>query len=274
MFLFVGFFGVHGGEVKADVVDSNVTNIWLIGDSTVASGSGWGDFLPDFVPDISVNNKAQGGQSSKSYYEAADNLNGWRGNANSVMSNISDGDYVFIQFGHLDQSTTPYKHTTPGDAPDYLGTYRTYLEYYINETREAGGIPLLITSVSTMYFSADGSHIRNHGDYPAAMLRVGLDNSVQVLDLEQRSSELFNSLGEAETLSRFGGFNAHLGLDDRTHFLPEKAPGITQLVADLLQETNDPELNHIPVPAAVWLFGTALMGLGGFKKTRFYSKNG
>jgi lysophospholipase L1-like esterase len=249
IFLFVGVFWSLGSEGKADAIDFCIdplplTNIWLIGDSTIESGSGWGDFLADFVTEVNVLNRAQGGKSSKSYYETEANLNGWRGKADSVMNNISAGDYVFIQFGHNDISSTPTKHTEPGVAPDYAGSYRNYLELYIAETRAAGGIPILITPVSTMFFGF-GSHNRIFGNYPFAIHQVGLDHSVIVLDLELRSHELFDALGEAETLRLYGGFRAELGVDDRTHFLPEKAPGITELVADLLQEANIPLSCHV-----------------------------
>ncbi len=219
-----------------------LTNIWLIGDSTVASDSGWGDFLADFVTEVTIHNMAQGGASAMSFYKTEANLNGWKGNEKSVLSNISAGDYVFIQFGHNDRSSEPAKHTEPGVFPDYKGSYRNYLDLYIKETRAVGGIPILITPVSTMYFLYNGAPKRIHIEYSFAMLRTGLDRSVPVLDLELRSSELFNELGEDKTLKRFGGFE---GNKDRTHFLPEKAPGITKLVADLIREANIPLSCHV-----------------------------
>ena len=224
-----------------------LTNIWLIGDSTVASKSGWGDFLADFVTKVNVRNLAKGGKSSKSYYKEKANRNRWRGNKNSVVSNISAGDYVFIQFGHNDKSLESSKHTDPGVAPGYEGSYRDFLELYIKETRAAGGIPILITPVSTMRFLEDGSHNRNRGEYPATVRQVGLDHSVPVLDLESRSSKLFNALGEKETLNLFGGFSNVK--DDRTHFLAIKAPGITKLVAALLKEANIPLSCHVNASA-------------------------
>ena len=66
--------------------------------------------------------------------------------------------FVFIMFGHNDQ-----KKVTDTDGPSYLtfasnnqngtvaGTYYDYLERYIVETRELGGIPILFTPFVRQY---------------------------------------------------------------------------------------------------------------------------
>ncbi len=201
-------------------------SVHLIGDSTVASGSGWGDFLEDYVDAaVSVTNAARSGRSSKSFYD--------EGAFDAVRSALVPGDYVLIQFGHNDSKPEAYRRTEPGDAPEFLGTFRDYLETYISEIEAAGATPILMTPVSRMVFSGDEIS-RTHGDYAHAVRRVASDHDLTLLDLEQRSYETFTALGEEETLRLYAM------PDDRTHFPPDKAFRVTEMVRDLLQESSSP----------------------------------
>ena len=223
--------GGSGGGGAAPLVELNV---WLIGDSTVATGSGWGDFLqPLLDAKATVINRARSGESTMSFYEAAaDNL--WSGADNGVIPHLGPGDYVLIQFGHNDEHDDPEHHTDPGAPPDYQGTFRQYLELYVDETRAAGGTPILVTPVCRMWFNADGSHIRDHGDYPAAMIKTAEDKGVVLLDLEAYSHGAFEGLGEADTLALFSDGT------DRTHFPPDKAWRVAEFVAALLESSSSP----------------------------------
>lgn len=202
------------------------THVHLVGDSTVASGSGWGDFLEERLTGITVTNAAVGGTSSKSFYDG--------GHFDAVRAALAPGDYVLIQFGHNDAKPEAYRATDPGTAPDYEGTYRGYLERYISETRAAGAIPVLLTSVSRMVYGSDGALRRTHGEYPAAARRVALDHAVTLLDLEEHSFQVFDRLGETETLHLY----AEEG--DRTHFPPEKGFRVTDFVSELLATSTSP----------------------------------
>lgn len=78
-------------------------NIYLAGDSTVkdystggdALGS-WGEFLQYFFDEdyVKVNNYSQGGRSGRIFVN--------EGTLEKIRNNISEGDYLFIQFGHND----------------------------------------------------------------------------------------------------------------------------------------------------------------------------
>src|ERR1700704_3105332 len=78
--------------------------IWLIGDSTMSikevkayPETGWGmPFAIFFDSTVTVDNRAKNGRSTKSFM--AENL--WQ----PVVDNLQEGDYVFIQFGHNDES--------------------------------------------------------------------------------------------------------------------------------------------------------------------------
>lgn len=235
----------HGGQVSGGAggtvptggsggsVPLSDTQVWLIGDSTVSPLSGWGDSLqPYLASEATVHNRARGGRSSKSFYEEEGNY--WSEHPDAVLNHLEAGDYVLIQFGHNDEKDDVERHTEPGSPPDYQGTFREFLELYIDETRAVGATPILITSVSRMTFGSDGAHQRTHGEYPAAMIQTGVANNVVVLDLEALSHQRFDELGEEQTLELYSDG------EDRSHFPQDKAWRVAEMVLELLTASTSP----------------------------------
>lgn len=121
----------------------HVTTIFVIGDSTAAkkdlsTGSperGWAMALQCYFDStfVRVDNHAVNGRSSKSFI----NEKRW----DKVVSLIKPGDYVIIQFGHNDEKPKADRHTDPGSTFDYN------LAKFIRETREKGGIPIVMNAV-------------------------------------------------------------------------------------------------------------------------------
>ena len=123
-------------------VPEKTTTIFIIGDSTAAnkdiSGGkqerGWGMVLQSYFDDnIVVNNHAVNGRSSKSFID--------EGRWDKVLELMKPGDYVIIQFGHNDEKPQAQRHTDPGSTFDYN------LAKFVRETREHGGIPVLMSCV-------------------------------------------------------------------------------------------------------------------------------
>ncbi len=233
------------------------TTVWLVGDSTVASGTGWGDAFGarfQWTP-VKVENRALPGFSSKLFYQSTvwpnrtwklPGTSPWE----SVLSGIRAGDYVFIQFGHNDKIGDELDNGTlftyPGDEPDFHGTFRQYLELYIKKTRERGATPILVTPVSRMKWK-DGAYVSTHGDFPAAMRKVAADNDVVLLDLEAKSSQDFLGRGETETLSLYAfPPNPENGKQGISHFPPEKAWRVAEMVAELLRKSASPLGTYTP----------------------------
>ena len=129
--------------VLTSFTQDKVTTIFIIGDSTAAQkdlskGSperGWGMALQQYFDEayIKVDNHAVNGRSSKSFID--------EGRWDKVLALIKPGDYVIIQFGHNDEKAQPERHTDPGSTFDYN------LSRYIRETRERGGIPIVMNPV-------------------------------------------------------------------------------------------------------------------------------
>ena len=121
----------------------HATTIFLIGDSTMANKDttggkqerGWGMMLQEcFDPQhIRIDNHAVNGRSSLSFL----NEGRWA----RVLELIHPGDYVIIQFGHNDEKPQSDRHTEPGS------TFDANLERFVRETREHGGIPILMNAV-------------------------------------------------------------------------------------------------------------------------------
>ena len=133
------------GTVLLLLTSANIphtTTIFIIGDSTAAnkdiSGGkqerGWGMALQCYFDDnILVDNHAVNGRSSLSFIN--------EGRWDKVLEKLRPGDYVIIQFGHNDEKPQPNRHTDPGSTFDYN------LAKYVRETREKGGIPVLMNCV-------------------------------------------------------------------------------------------------------------------------------
>lgn len=131
------------------MTEQKQTTIFVIGDSTAANKDttggkqerGWAMALQDFFDEqyIRVDNHAVNGRSSLSFI----NEKRW----DKVLSLIKPGDYVIIQFGHNDEKPKADRHTDPGSTFDYN------LAKFVRETREKGGIPVLMNSVVRRNFT-------------------------------------------------------------------------------------------------------------------------
>lgn len=232
--------------------------VFLIGDSTMADYTlyegedyqkqrypltGWGQVFQAFMsPDslaklrhlihsdsVIVVDKARGGRSTRTFFE--------EGRWAEVYSLLEKNDLVLIQFGHNDAAENkPERYVNiPG--------YKEYLRLYINQVREKGATPILLTPVARNYPWQEGSLSNIHGDYPQAVKEVAKELDVPLIDLNQRSMDFFSRKGKEYVSSHYfmnlpaGRFKAYPeGQSDNTHFQPEGATAVAQLVFDSLQE--------------------------------------
>lgn len=248
--------------------------VHTIGDSTMATYEegttdkrGWGQmFNQFFTSDVTVNNRGKSGASSKSFYNEAPY---WA----TVKTQISSGDYVFIQFAHNDEKNDgvdgdEYMAAHPdtvitdtrGTSP--FGTYKEYLRKYIDETRALDATPVLVTPIVRKYFgsdnkitqkgrhnlSAEGSHDL---DYVLAMKEVAEEKNVQLIDHTEMTANLVEAYGDAAA-------TAQLYCDgDKTHTSATGAMLFARLVAQdmvrqgILAQYVDAEASLIVNPDAV-----------------------
>ena len=210
--------------------------VWS-GDSTVAQNrigsypqTGIGQVMELYLKeDIKIYNFARNGRSTKSFIN--------EGLLDKAEKELQKGDFLFIQFGHNDQKDDDKRNTKP------FSTYQEYLSKYIEIAEKYGAYPVLITSLYRRIFSESG-HIEDnvHLDYPDAMKQLGEKLNVPVIDLCQKSKELFEKTGDEKSKKWFmhlkkGEFISHIeGLEDNTHLKYEGAVKMAGLVAQGLKE--------------------------------------
>lgn len=223
------------------------TTLYTIGDSTMANKKdpdrnpehGWAQVLQPFFKDnIVVQNKAANGRSTKSFI----NEKRW----DSVYKKLKKGDYVFIEFGHNDEKIEDStRYTNPHTA------YRYNLIKFVQESREKGAIPVLLTSISRRNFNEKGVLVPTHGDYPLETRLVAQEYKVPFIDLEYYTELLEQSYGPEKSkqlhLHFKAGENSYYDKDkaDDTHLSLLGATKIAQIVIDQIKISDNPLLEKL-----------------------------
>ena len=223
--------------------------IFLAGDSTIAiketkafPETGWGmPFVHFWDSTVTVVNKAKNGRSTKTFL--SEGL--WK----SIMDEAKDGDYVFIQFGHNDESVEKKERYS---TPD---TFKMNLSRFIKETRDKKAIPVLFTPVSRRKFDKEGLAVETHKEYSALTREVALEQNVLFIDLDEKSRSLYQQFGPEHSKLLFLQLqpgehpNYPDGRNDNTHFNELGARLIAQLVLKELKGLNIELTNRIIIPA-------------------------
>jgi len=211
--------------------------IFWAGDSTVKKNNistypqtGIGQMLPMYLKsDIEIHNHAENARSTKSFIA--------EGRLDAILNDISEGDYLFIQFGHNDWNEKPERHTVA------FGDYQDNLKIYINKAREKGAFPVLITPVYMREFDEEGMlKEKVHFDYPDAMLAVSHETGTPCIDLCKKSYEAIKTAGPDTSKNWFMNLPAGLyrtapdGKVDNAHLRYEGAVVMAGLVAEGLFE--------------------------------------
>ena len=188
----------------------------IVGDSTVCDWPaedvrrGWGQFVHEYLTDtVRVANHARSGRSTKTFIR--EGL--W------TKALADKPAYVLIQFGHNDSHDPGRPESTDAETD-----YADFLRRYVDETRAAGAIPVLITPMVRRTFDSEGRLTDSLLPYAAAMKRVAAEKKVALVDLHTASGELFGRLGPQHAPEMA---NAP---DDRTHFNEKGARAMAELV--------------------------------------------
>jgi lysophospholipase L1-like esterase len=180
-------------DSPASASPSTPVRIILVGDSTMASNSGYGDALcARFTAQVSCINLARGGRSSKSFRV--------EGRWDEVQNLLKDGSgmttYVLVQFGHNDQPGKPPRST------DLVSEFPANMARYARETRALGGVPVLVTPLTRRSFK--GAYLRDDlAPWAAATRKVARQEGALLLDLNADSAAAVQAMGqqEADTLA-------------------------------------------------------------------------
>jgi len=216
--------------------------IFIIGDSTVKNDGedepyyperGWGEVLGQYMNIPSnIHNEASSGASTKSFQNPERWANWYKTKSVIENTDLSNGGYLLIQFGHNDESDAVDLHTEPGRENSFYNN----LKFYADEAKDLGLIPVLLTPVSRMYKN-EGEDLNNwHEGYDATVKYLAEDTNILVLDLQNKSWNEFNKYRDSEALKEAFAY------DDLTHFSPKGAKIVAGWVKDLACESGDNSL--------------------------------
>lgn len=261
------FFGsiCHVNAIQVQRVPDNLphkTTIFVASDSTAAAYTqyqypltGWGDRISYYLTDdVVVDDQAKAGRSTRSFIE--------EGGVDTIVNRIQPNDYLFIMSAindsASDKSGQPPRKTNP------TTTYKAYLRVFVNAARAHGAIPVFVTSQTKNTYDIWGRYYNSVGDYPQAMRDFGAELNVPVIDLNQKSIDLFTSAGPNFVKTNYfinlpSGVwpNYPNGYADYIHFQDHGATALAGQVVDGIRELNLPGLapfiitNAPPAPAGL-----------------------
>lgn len=234
-------------SITIEPADTTVTTVFLCGNSTVVDQdnepwASWGQMIPYFFDtNVCIANYAESGESANTFIAA--------GRLKKALSQMKEGDYLFMEFGHNDQ-----KQKGPGKGAYY--SFMTSLKTFIDEARLRGAHPVLVTPTQRRSFGPDG-HIRDtHEDYPEAMRWLAEKENVPLIDLNEMTRTLYEAMGVEPSKRAFVHYPAGSypgqtqDFADNTHFNPYGAYEIARCIVEGLK-TQVPDLaRHLkPFPA-------------------------
>jgi lysophospholipase L1-like esterase len=222
--------------------------VYLIGDSTIAiketksyPETGWGmPFTYFFDSTIEVDNRAKNGRSTRTFISE----NRWQ----LVADSLQEGDYVFIQFGHNDESKEKTdRYVTPEQ-------FKINLTKFVSESRAKKANPVLITAVARRKFDSTNHIVDGHGVYTQIVRELAKELDVPMIDLQKTSTALLEKWGVENSkllflqLEKGEHPNYPDGKIDNTHFSELGARRMAQLVLEDIKKLNLELANHIVKP--------------------------
>jgi lysophospholipase L1-like esterase len=217
---------------KDKAAPSTKPKLFLVGDSTVNSGSGndtgWGEVVGRYFDPqkIDVVNRAVAGRSTRSYT--------FEGKWDQVLKEMKAGDFVMIQFGHNDFGNIPYndprskwRSPLPGDGDEgvdfvrpkddgtpgekeVVHTYGWYLRKYATDAKAKGVTVIFCSMVPHKDFTEDGKIKRGERQTLVSYMRNAAAKTGSLfLDLNEIVAVGYEQLGP----EKVNGFFA----DARTH---------------------------------------------------------
>jgi lysophospholipase L1-like esterase len=210
----------HLDEIELRVV--------IVGDSTVADLSGlsiqlhgWGQVMADFFqPDVLLSNQAGTSVGTERFLER------------KLIERVErvKPHAVLMQFGHIDD-----------DRNVSEAAYEQNMREIIDQVRAIGAIPIVVTPVARRLFDASDNLVNVLSNRRDSLLEVTEEKRVTIIDLNQKSTALFQKFGHDQTT-----FVTVCGsqCDDQSHFSRVGS----YVIAGLAAESFPPLLQAFRVP--------------------------
>ena len=220
-------------------------NIFLAGDSTADENgghngktAGWGKFFADYIS-AKLHNHAVSGQSARTFYRDG----AW----NNLIKEVSQGDYVFIQFGHNDvggPNSNPKGAAggtgdetvtvTVNGKEEIVHTFPWYIRYFANQVLEKGATPVVLSL--TPNFSFENGKVVEPSRFAGFMKLVSDELKIPFIDHYNYIARNWEILGEGY-IREHNWFPA-----DYKHTSPEGADFNAKMVVSAIKCQNIEDL--------------------------------
>ena len=220
-------------------------NIFLAGDSTADENgghngktAGWGKFFADYIS-AKLHNHAVSGQSARTFYRDG----AW----NNLIKEVSQGDYVFIQFGHNDvggPNSNPKGAAggtgdetvtvTVNGKEEIVHTFPWYIRYFANQVLEKGATPVVLSL--TPNFSFENGKVVEPSRFAGFMKLVSDELKIPFIDHYNYIARNWEVLGEGY-IREHNWFPA-----DYKHTSPEGADFNAKMVVSAIKCQNIEDL--------------------------------
>jgi lysophospholipase L1-like esterase len=170
------------------------------------------------------------------------------GRWDAVLETLQAGDYVFIQFGHNDQkSQDPTRYANPTS-----GYYNNLLRF-VEDTRDKGATPILLSSIVRRKFNEFGTLEDTHGLYPLVTRQVASDHEVTFIDHLSMTEAFVSSLGDEPSKEYYVWVEAGQyeklpdGKQDDTHLSVKGATQYARFVAEAIRDSDLPLQEYVVI---------------------------
>ncbi len=260
----------ESSEEGPSIPDDEKHTVWMVGDSTVSSFNdayyypryGYGTQLQNYLDGYyTVNNIALSGRSSKSFMVSKDDPKAESNEYKALKAGIKSGDILIIGFGHNDaKQGEDDRFTDPTGDWQAEGSFaKSLYDNYVKVAEDAGATAIICTPIvrrSTGEYTGTNIHITTDktvnnklykgGSYPDAIKKLGQDKNVNVVDLTTLTKELYESLGNAETL-KLHAWTSHKDTSvDNTHLNIYGAKKVAYILATEIAKFSDLDIaSHV-----------------------------
>jgi lysophospholipase L1-like esterase len=199
--------------------------------------SGWGQLLQCGLDGVTVDNRAIGGRSTRTFVS--------EGRWDRLIADVKPGDTVLIQFGHNDANRNRPARYAPA-ATDYRHT----LTRFAADVKAKGGTPVILTPVARRSFH-EGQAQADFAEYSSVARVVARETGTPLIDLEALSRAWLSEAGPEQAKAYFLHYQPGQaaafpkGIDDDTHFSELGARHVANLIAGALARLE------LPVSGAV-----------------------
>jgi len=183
---------------------------------------GWGQELGQyFTNKVTIDNRALGGASIRTFQSR------WSG----ILSTLKAGDFVMADFGINDSGTVAGRSVSTAD-------FKTYLSQMNAQVKAKQATFIIVTPSALQYWKGSMETNERLAPYVAVENSLGMSEKIPVDDLNARSLEFLNMIGQAAAEEIY--ING-----DKAHFTKKGATQMAKFVALELQRIASPLADYL-----------------------------